>query len=147
MCRVKYDYANNKFGFDKGDLSHVRSVTTQPMGAGPYKFIKFENGTVNFEANENYFQGAPKTKYVNFLECISDDDKLNGVTTGTIDITDPSMSADTADAIVTANSNGELTGDKVTTDLVNNLGYGYIGMNSVVMSVGGEPSSQASKDL
>ena len=142
-----YDYDNNSFGFPKGDLSSVRAKTTQPMGAGPYKFIKFENGTVYFEANENYFQGAPKTKYVNFLECISDDDKLNGVTTGTIDITDPSMSSDTADAIATANSNGELTGDKVTTDLVNNLGYGYIGMNSVVMSVGGEPSSQASKDL
>ena len=145
--KALFDYDNNSFGFPKGDLSSVRAKTTQPMGAGPYKFIKFENGTVNFEANENYFQGAPKTKYVNFLECISDDDKLNGVTTGTIDITDPSMSSDTADAIVTANSNGELTGDKVTTDLVNNLGYGYIGMNSVVMSVGGEPSSQASKDL
>ena len=145
--KAKYDYDNNKFGFDKGDLSHVREKTTTPMGAGPYKFIKFENGTVNFEANENYFQGAPKTKYVNFLECISDDDKLNGVTTGTIDITDPSMSSDTAEAIVAANSNGELTGDKVTTDLVNNLGYGYIGMNAVVMSVGGDPSSQASKDL
>ena len=145
--KALFDYDNNSFGFPKGDLSSVRAKTTQPMGAGPYKFIKFENGTVNFEANENYFQGAPKTKYVNFLECISDDDKLNGVTTGTIDITDPSMSADTADAIVTANSNGELTGDKVTTDLVNNLGYGYIGMNSVVMSVGGDPSSQASKDL
>ena len=145
--KALFDYDNNSFGFPKGDLSSVRAKTTQPMGAGPYKFIKFENGTVYFEANENYFQGAPKTKYVNFLECISDDDKLNGVTTGTIDITDPSMSADTADAIVTANSNGELTGDKVTTDLVNNLGYGYIGMNSVVMSVGGEPSSQASKDL
>ena len=145
--KALFDYDNNSFGFPKGDLSSVRAKTTQPMGAGPYKFIKFENGTVNFEANENYFQGAPKTKYVNFLECISDDDKLNGVTTGTIDITDPSMSSDTADAIATANSNGELTGDKVTTDLVNNLGYGYIGMNSVVMSVGGEPSSQASKDL
>ena len=145
--KALFDYDNNSFGFPKGDLSSVRAKTTQPMGAGPYKFIKFENGTVYFEANENYFQGAPKTKYVNFLECISDDDKLNGVTTGTIDITDPSMSSDTADAIVTANSNGELTGDKVTTDLVNNLGYGYIGMNSVVMSVGGEPSSQASKDL
>ena len=142
-----YDYDNNSFGFPKGDLSSVRAKTTQPMGAGPYKFIKFENGTVYFEANESYFQGAPKTKYVNFLECISDDDKLNGVTTGTIDITDPSMSSDTAAAISAANSNGELTGDKVTTDLVNNLGYGYIGMNSVVMSVGGEPSSQASKDL
>ena len=145
--KALFDYDNNSFGFPKGDLSSVRAKTTQPMGAGPYQFIKFENGTVNFEANENYFQGAPKTKYVNFLECISDDDKLNGVTTGTIDITDPSMSADTAEAIVTANSNGELTGDKVTTDLVNNLGYGYIGMNSMVMSVGGEPSSQASKDL
>ena len=145
--KALFDYDNNSFGFPKGDLSSVRAKTTQPMGAGPYKFIKFENGTVNFEANENYFQGAPKTKYVNFLECTSDDDKLNGVTTGTIDITDPSMSSDTAEAIATANSNGELTGDKVTTDLVNNLGYGYIGMNSVVMSVGGEPSSQASKDL
>ena len=145
--KALFDYDNNSFGFPKGDLSSVRAKTTQPMGAGPYKFIKFENGTVNFEANENYFQGAPKTKYVNFLECISDDDKLNGVTTGTIDITDPSMSSDTAEAIVAANSNGELTGDKVTTDLVNNLGYGYIGMNAVVMSVGGDPSSQASKDL
>ncbi len=142
-----YDYDNNSFGFPKGDLSSVRAKTTQPMGAGPYKFVKFENGTVYFEANESYFQGAPKTKYVNFKECISDDDKLNGVTTGTIDITDPSMSSDTAEAIAAANSNGELTGDKVTTDLVNNLGYGYIGMNAVVMSVGGDPSSQASKDL
>ena len=142
-----YDYDNNSFGFPKGDLSSVRAKTTQPMGAGPYKFVKFENGTVYFEANESYFQGAPKTKYVNFKECISDDDKLNGVTTGTIDITDPSMSSDTAEGIVAANSNGELTGDKVTTDLVNNLGYGYIGMNAVVMSVGGDPSSQASKDL
>ena len=142
-----YDYDNNSFGFPKGDLSSVRAKTTQPMGAGPYKFIKFENGTVYFEANERDCQGAPKTKYVNFLECISDDDKLNGVTTGTIDITDPSMSSDTAAAISAANSNGELTGDRVTTDLVNNLGSGYIGMNSVVMSVGGEPSSQASKDL
>ena len=142
-----YDYDNNSFGFPKGDLSSVRAKTTQPMGAGPYKFIKFENGTVNFEANESYFQGAPKTKYVNFLECISEDDKLNGVTTGTIDITDPSLNTDTATAIAAANSNGELSGDKVTTDLVNNLGYGYVGMNAVVMSVGGDPSSQASKDL
>ena len=142
-----YDYDNNSFGFPKGDLSSVRAKTTQPMGAGPYKFIKFENGTVYFEANENYFEGAPKTKYVNFLECINEDDKLNGVTTGTIDITDPSLNTDTANAISTANSNGELTGDKVTTDLVNNLGYGYIGMNAVVMSVGGDPSSDASKDL
>ena len=47
----KYDYDANKFGFDKGDLSHVRSVTTEPLGAGPYIFKKFENGVVSFEGN------------------------------------------------------------------------------------------------
>ena len=41
-----YDYDNNSFGFTKGDLSVVRSVTTQPMGAGPYKFLKYEDGVV-----------------------------------------------------------------------------------------------------
>ena len=50
-----YDYDNNMFGFNKGDLSTVRSKTTQPMGAGPYKFIKFENGVINFEANDSYY--------------------------------------------------------------------------------------------
>ena len=142
-----YDYDNNSFGFPKGDLSSVRAKTTQPMGAGPYKFIKFENGVVNFEANEDYYLGAPKTKYVNFLETLSDDDKLNGVVTGTIDITDPSMSVDTAKTITDKNGGEGLTGKVITTDLVNNLGYGYIGMNANVMNVGGDPASDASKNL
>ena len=141
-----YNYAENKFGFVKGDLSPVRAKTTQPLGAGPYKFIKFENGVVNFEANDKYFLGAPKTKYINFQECLSDDDKLNGVTTGTIDITDPSFSQDTITAIEQANG-GELVGPKVTTNTVDNLGYGYIGMCAKVMNVAGEPASDASKNL
>ena len=142
----KYDYANNKFGFDKGDLSHVRSVTTQPMGAGPYKFVKFENGTVNFEANDSYYLGAPKIKHVNFLES-QETDKLNGVVTGTIDITDPAFSADTVNAIQQQNSNGELNGDKITVNTVDNLGYGYMGISSVAVNVGGDPGSDASKNL
>ena len=142
----KYDYENNSFGFTKGDLSHVRSVTTKPLGAGPYKFIEFTNGTVYFEANENYYLGAPKTQYVQFLES-QDTDKLNGVITGTIDITDPSFSKDTATAIQAANSNGEITGDVVTTNTVDNLGYGYLGISAKSVNVGGEPGSEASKNL
>ncbi|MBR5640899.1 MAG: ABC transporter substrate-binding protein [Firmicutes bacterium] len=141
-----YDYDNNNFGFPKGDLSSVRAKTTQPMGAGPYKFIKFENGVVYFEANDSYFKGAPKTKYINFQECLSDDDKLNGVITGTIDITDPSFSTDTINAIEKANG-GELTGAKVATNTVDNLGYGYIGLNAKNMSVGGVKDSYESKCL
>ena len=142
----KYDYANNKFGFDKGDLSTVRAKTTTPLGAGPYKFIKFENGTVNFEANDSYYLGAPKIKHVNFLES-QETDKLNGVVTGTIDITDPSFSADTVNAIQQQNSNGELNGDKITVNTVDNLGYGYMGISSVAVNVGGDPGSDASKNL
>lgn len=141
-----YDYDNNQFGFPKGDLSSVRAKTTVPMGAGPYKYIKYEDGVVYFEANDNYFLGAPKTKYLNFQQCMSDDDKLNGVITGTIDIADPTFSNDSVEAIEKANG-GALDGDKITTDTVDNLGYGYLGMSAACVNVGGEPGSEASKNL
>jgi len=144
--KALYNYDNNQFGFPKGDLSLVRAKTTQPMGAGPYKFIKFENGVINYEANEHYFQGEPKIKYMNFVQCNADDDKLNGITTGTIDITDPTFSDKNIAAIEQANG-GELNGPKITTNTVDNLGYGYIGQNAIRVSVGGDGSSEASKNL
>ena len=143
--KAQYNYENNQFGFPKGDLSMIRAKTTEPMGAGPYKFVKFENGVVNFEANDSYYLGAPKTKYVNFRE-VQDQDKLNGVVTGTIDITDPSFHVDAA-AAISAENGGELTGDKITTDTVDNLGYGYIGINSHNVMVGDDPASEESKNL
>ncbi len=142
----KYDYENNQFGFEKGDLSHVRSVTTKPVGAGPYKFVNYADGVVYFEANDSYFLGAPKTKYVNFMETNSAD-KLNGIVTGTIDITDPSFSKTTAANIQDENSNKELTGDKITTSLVDNLGYGYLGIDADVVNINGEKGSDASKNV
>ncbi len=144
--KEKYDYDNNKFGFDKGDLSTVRAKTTEPLGAGPYKFVKFENGVVSFEGNDSYYLGAPKTKNVQFLES-QDQDKLNGVITGTIDITDPTYSLDNVKAICNENSNGEVTGDKITTSTVENLGYGYLAMSAKAVNVGGELGSEQSKDL
>ena len=142
--KTKYNYENNQFGFDRGDLSTVRAKTTTPLGAGPYKFMKFENGTVNFEANDSYYLGAPKTKYVNFLQT-QEDDKLNGVVTGTVDITDPSFSSTTVDAIKAANKNDDVNGPAITTDTVDNLGYGYLGMSANTMNVNKEPGSDASK--
>ena len=140
-----YDYDKNMFGFTKGDLSSVRAVTTKPLGAGPYKFIKFESGVVNFEANESYYLGTPKTKYVNFKEG-QEKDKLNGVVTGTIDITDPTFNKDAVAAIEEANG-GTLNGDKITVNTVNNLGYGYIGMCADRVRVGEDSASEASKNL
>lgn len=141
-----YDYDAHNFGFPKGDLSSVRAVTTKPLGAGPYKFVAYENGVVSFEANENYWKGEPKTKYLLLQEC-SDSDKLTGVASGTFDISDPSISVSAATSIKEYNSNGELTGDVLTTDLVDNLGYGYIGICADNVLVGSDKSSVESKNL
>ncbi len=143
--KASYDYDNNCFGFAKGDLSSVRAKTTQPLGAGPYKFVKFENGVIYYEANEYYFKGCPLTKYVQFQECTADEDKLNGVITGNIDISDPSFSNDSIAAIEKANG-GELNGSVITVNTVDNLGYGYIGISASRVNVG-EKDSDASKNL
>ena len=140
-----YDYANNKFGFVKGDLSTVRAKTTVPMGAGPYKFIKYENGTINYVRNEYYYKGAPKIQYLNFVETDAGN-KYAGVAAGTFDITDPNFDTATVEKIKEANG-GSLTGSKVTTYTVDNLGYGYIGICANTVKVGTEKDSAASKNL
>ncbi|MDD5937076.1 MAG: ABC transporter substrate-binding protein [Clostridiales bacterium] len=143
---VAYDYENNQFGFTRGDVSSIKALSKHPVGAGPYKFLKYENKVVYFEANENYYKGVPATKYVQFKET-TEADKISGVGTGTIDIADPSGSVSAFAEIASYNSNGELSGDKLTTSRVDNLGYGYIGINAETVNVAGEKDSEASKAL
>ena len=135
----------NRFGFPKGDLSHVRSVTARPMGAGPYQFKSYSGGTLTLEANPRYWKGEPKIRYIQYREG-QDGDKLPGIVAGTLDIADPSYSTETAKAITRANGGG-ITGDVLTTRLVSNLGYGYIGMNAKNVCVDGDPGSRASRNL
>ena len=143
----KYDYDNNKFGFDKGDLSHVKSVTSAPIGSGPFTFKSYANGAVTLEKNPGYWKGKPKIDTVIWREML-DVDKIPGVVSGTIDVTDPSYSAKAAEQIKSANSNGEISGDVIQTDLVANLGYGYVGFNANRVKVGtGNVGDEASKNL
>ena len=141
-----YDYDNNQFGFTRGDLSIVREKTTAPVGAGAYKFVKYENKTVYLEANENYFKGEPKIKNMQ-VRVSADADYIPGVEQGTIDLADPSGTKSAFEQIKSINSNGELNGDRINTNLVDNLGYGYIGINANTVNVGGEAGSDASKNL
>ena len=146
-----YDYANNKFGFEKGDLSIVKSKTTQPLGAGPYIFKNYSDGVVYMDANPNYYKGEPKIAHLNYLES-SEADKVNGIVAGTLDIADPSYSTDTAKQIAAENGFSEdqwdnFEGPVLTTELVDYRGYGYIGINPNNMKVGNDPSSDASKNL
>ena len=143
----KYDYDNNMFGFDKGDLSHVKSVTSAPVGSGPYTFESYANGAVTLQKNAGYWKGEPKIDTIIWRE-MQDVDKIPGVVSGTIDVTDPSYSAEAAEQIKKANSNGEISGDVLQTDLVANLGYGYVGFNANRVKVGnGNGGDEASKNL
>ena len=143
----KYDYDNNMFGFVKGDLSHVKSVTSTPVGSGPYTFESWSNGAVTLQKNPTYWKGEPKIDTVIWRE-MQDEDKIPGVVSGTIDVTDPSYSKEAAEQIKEANSNGEISGDTIQTDLVANLGYGYVGYNANRVKVGdGNGGDEASKDL
>lgn len=143
---AKYDYENNKFGFDFGDLSKQLSMTATPMGAGAYKFVKYENRTVYFEANENFYRGCPKIKEIQFKETASAE-VASAVQTGTVDAGEMTGSRSRFDEVASYNTNGEITGDVITTSKVDNLGYGYIGVNADTVNVGGEPGSDASKNL
>ena len=140
-----YDYENQMFGFTKGDLSAVRSVTTAPQGGGAYKFVSYTGGTVTLEANPLFWKGQPKIRYIQFREG-QEADKITGILAGTIDITDPSYSTESAKAIMRANG-GTLSGNVMETVLTPNPGYGYVGINAKNVCVDGKPGSDASKAL
>ena len=144
--KAQFDVEKNQFGFPKGDLSMMREKISKPLGAGFYVFEKYENGVISFTANENYYDGAPKVKNLR-VNYVTEADRLNSILAGTVDIATPSFTTEVADAIKKANSNGELSGDKIHTVSVDALGYGYIGINTHNVSVNKEPGSDASKNL
>ena len=141
-----YDYDNNSFGFVKGDLSGVRSKTSAPLGGGMFTFSKYSDGVVYLDANPDYFNGAPKVAHVNMKET-QEADKITGVQAGTIDISDPSYSLEVADQIADINGVQGEDGPVITTRLKDYRGYGYIALSAKNVNVGGDPASQASKDL
>ncbi len=141
-----YDYDNNKFGFNKGDLSGVKSKTTAPMGAGPYIFREYSNGVVYMDANPDYFLGAPKVPHLNFMEA-AEADKITGITAGTMDISDPSYSTDIASQVADINGTEELDGPVLTTRLIDYRGYGYVGLAANNVKVGNDGSSEESRNL
>ena len=143
---AQYDYDNNMFGHPFGDLSLIQAKNDVPMGMGAYKFIKYENRVAYFEANENYYLGAPVTKNLQYKETNAAE-VATAVQTGTADGGEMTGNKANFEMLRSFNDNGEVTGNIVTTYSVAYLGYGYIGMNADTMNVAGEPGSDASKNL
>ena len=146
---AKYDYDNNRFGFDKGDLSSVHMKDGAPLGAGPYCFESYENGVVTLKANENCYLGAPVTETVRLIDYKGD--PMVALEDGDADIAKPAFVPLTVFALREANGlpadSDTLSGSVFTAFTTANLGYGYIGVNASKVCVNNDPGSDASKAL
>lgn len=103
-----------------------------PMGAGPYvpcdstgavttdssKF--YSDGIVYFVANDNFMLGAPNIKYLRY-KTITQGSEIDNLQNGEVHFSDPSASTEAIN---------KLSGTNISYVLVDNLGYGYIGMNA-----------------
>lgn len=106
--------------FTKGDLSGVKAKSSVPMGSGPFVFESYENNVVTQKANPNYFKGCPKIEYLKY-QVIDEEQKLNAIISGEIDITDPSASLEIME---------EIEAEGLGYSLIGNPGYGYIAISA-----------------
>lgn len=138
-----YDYAANRFGFEKGTaLELAANKADAPLGAGAYAFERSENGVAYLTANEYYYKGAPETKKLEISQA-SSGSAVSAVSDGTADISYPEASAEASDQIDEANEAIE----KLYACTVNSDGYGYIGINAKTVNIGGEAESAQSVAL
>lgn len=117
-----FNAEQNNFGFTKGDLSGITAKHKDPLGAGPYAFVSYENNIVTLKANEYYYKGAPKIQYLNFRVTPAND-RINDVASGEVDIAGVDASKLNLD---------QISANKGTMGAITSTasGYGYVGMNA-----------------
>lgn len=107
-------------GFTKGDLSMVKAKNDSPMGSGPYKWVGYDNNVVSVTKFDDYFLGTPKIENIKY-QVVDEEQKVNAVISGDIDITDPSASLEIME---------ELEANEIEYSLIGNPGYGYIAISA-----------------
>ena len=143
---VGMDIANNKFGVEFASFDFMTDVIQStrnikiPMGAGAYKATNSENSdtpsessfyannVVYFKANENFNtvgEGIENAKIAKIrYQIVSSQNAIAALEDGTVHYISPSLTTDNYEKLEKLESKGMVT---LTTD---QLGYGYIGVNS-----------------
>lgn len=120
----------NENGVVTGDadfIQHLKNKNTQPLGAGPYVFQDYTNNVVTYTANDSYLMGSPKIQTLRYQE-VAGGSEMDVLLTGDVHFSNPSASQDLVNAI----SGGEGDYEKLNYLLVDNDGYGYIGVQGQV---------------
>lgn len=74
------------YDFEKGDTASLKKKMSDPVGSGPYILKKFEpKQYVEFEANPNYFLGAPKVPHL-IMKFTTAETQMSELEKGTIDV-------------------------------------------------------------
>ena len=92
MARLdKYDYDNNMFGFVKGDLS-LRQVRDSHLPSAParHTFGELVQRRCHPAEEPDLLEGRAQDRHLVIWREMTDEDKIPGVVSGTIDVTDPS---------------------------------------------------------
>lgn len=140
----RHDAANgvDNFGVEFSSttfMSELKDKNGLPMGAGPYKVTDangsenptadgfYSNGICYFTANDKYLLSAPKIKYVR-VKTINLGSEMDSVFAGEVHYSDPSASPDKIN-LITSDAGYK----HMNYILVDNLGYGYIGINGTLI--------------
>ncbi len=118
----------NEFGVATANREFIevlKSKNSNPVGAGPYVFKEYKDSVVTFTANDKFLLGAPKIKTLRLKE-IALGSELDSVLTGEVHFTDPSAQ----NSIINNISTGDGNYANLAYTLVDNDGYGYIGINA-----------------
>lgn len=104
-------------------MDHLKGKNVKPVGAGPYVFESYENNVVTYTANDSYLLGSPKIKTLRYQE-VALGSEMDVLVTSQVHFSEPSASTE----LVTTISEGQGDYAKLDYTLVDNDGYGYIGI-------------------
>lgn len=139
----RFNLAEAQFGFKKGEAYElVKSKENAPVGAGAYVYEKSESGVIYLTANDYYYKGVPATEKIQVKQAAAKT-AVSAVSEGTADISYPDGSAETSNEIDSANEALE----RLFAATVSKDGYGYIGINSKTVNIGGVSDSEESTAL
>ena len=118
----------NEFGVSLNDADFIQVLKDKndaPMGAGPYIFDEYKDNVVYYTANDSFMLGSPKIQYLRY-QVIDSGAELDALRTGTVYFGEPSAST----TIINDITGAEGDYAKLGYTLVDNDGYGYIGINA-----------------
>lgn len=150
--KSKYHYEAGQFGLEKGNLSSLCANQTSPLGAGPYRFVKFEGSIAYYTANELYYKGCPKTAFL-YLEDMgklmsagteNEAGMISEIAGDTVDVAWLSPTTESLEAVMNTNENGKLQGKTLESRSVVDEQYGYVCLNAQQIKVGTDIFSEQS---